>query len=953
MHFDIEQVKSNKTLLFVMLISTTLLILFNGLISNIQPSESKLDDNDIEIHKLVINEVMTSNKGIFIDPTGNTYDWIELYNGSKKDIDLYNYGLSDKEDGSIKWLFPKAIIPSNSYLIIYLSGEKMDGLYANFSLKQEGGEIITLKNPHGKVVDSVKTLEVKKNNTMSRDSKGNWIITEDITPGFQNNEEGRSEYLSGSKALQEPSPLVLTEFLPSNEGNIIFNNDKLYGYIEVTNEGESPISLSEYYLSNDLKTVYKWRLPNKILQPNESYLVFTNELNKDNNANFKLKHHQGTVVLSNKFGIIEEVEYEELTNGMAYLKVDNRWRIGGNISPGYPNTSAGKIKFQSNYDIPKKDLIINEIMSSNHKYLPQNGNQFYDWVEVYNNTNETINLSKYYLTTDYDDPQMYQLPNVNLGPYQYYVIMASGDTSLSNGNYKHANFKLSSGKGLLLYKEEQLIDSLFIYSIPRGNSYGRGSSNGHFYYGTPTPKARNENNGIREVSFNPTFNQEGGVFNGVSSLEIKIDGSGTIYYTTDGSVPTAKSTKYTGPFRISKTTVIRAVAYERSKKNSDVITNSYIINANHKLPVMSVSLPEARFRSIQASTYGKSTAAAHAELFEENSSFSRDCGFKLFGGQSRELPKKSFALKFNSGYSGHLHYKVFDDKDLVEFNTLVLRGGSQDQGTTMMKDEFNSLMQIKYGTVDAQAVKPIVLYINGKYWGVYYIREKIDDDFIQNNYNVQAKTNIVNYKFAREEGSNAKIINLKKYILSHDMTDETNYNYVKTQINVENFADYWVTHTILGSSDLHNIRYYNNSKIDGGKIRLILYDTDYTYLANYGAYYINFIKDPSVLMAPPDSTILKGLFNNAEFKKLFIKRVAYYINNVWTEEHINEVYNYLYNSIEPEMNRNCARWGIDYNGWKSRTTALKKKIISRRGLTKTAIKVYFHLGEEEFNGYFS
>ena len=114
----------------------------------------------------------------------------------------------------------------------------------------------------------------------------------------------------------------------------------------------------------------------------------------------------------------------------------------------------------------------------------------------------------------------------------------------------------------------------------------------------------------------------------------------------------------------------------------------------------------------------------------------------MFGGQSRELDKKSFALKFNSSTGGKLHYKVFDNKDLVEFNTLVLRSGSQDQTSSMIRDEFNSTMLINYGTLDAQAAKPVVLYINGKYWGVYFLREKINTDFIENNYNADGSITI-------------------------------------------------------------------------------------------------------------------------------------------------------------------------------------------------------------------
>ena len=368
---------------------------------------------------------------------------------------------------------------------------------------------------------------------------------------------------------------------------------------------------------------------------------------------------------------------------------------------------------------------------------------------------------------------------------------------------------------------------------------------------------------------------------------------------------------------------------------------------------MSISMPESKFQTISSNTYGHNTTPAHAELYEEDASFSLDCGFKLFGGQSRELPKKSFALKFNSSYSGgKLNYKVFDNKDLVEFNTLVLRSGSQDQTSSMIRDEFNATMLVNYGTLDAQACKPIVLYVNGRYWGVYYIREKIDTDFIENNYNVSGPTNIMNSKLGKEEGSNSRLINLRNFILNNDISEEANYEYVKTQINVENYADYWAYLFILNSTDLHNLRYYNNNNVDSGRIRMIVYDTDYSFY-NTGLNYMSFIQNPGFLLAPPDTTIIKGLMQTPQFQELILERISYYLKNVWTEEHINETYNYLIESITPEMRRNAERWGQDYGKWEDSIRALKKSIDSRRNAVKSASLSYFQLTEEEYDKYFS
>ena len=952
MHLNKELLKSNKKVIFFMLILVTILAVANSFLYRINPATARLEDEKNNIKQLVINEIMTSNKGVYNDPEGNSFDWLELYNGSDEIIDLTNYGLSDKNSGEVKWIFPSVKINAKSYLVIYLADETREGLYTNFSLKAEGNELITLKDKNSNVIDSVRTVATSKNTSMFRNASGEWLETEEITPGYENSEQGRNEFLENFKSLEAPSPIELSEFLPGNKGNVIFENNKLYSYIEVTNISESPVNLSEYYLSNDIKTPFKWRFPDIVLEPNTSYLVYANDLDKDNNANFRLKHKTGTVILSNKTNIIEQVNYEELSNGIAYIKENNKWHLASNISPGYPNTTQGQIDYANNIDYMKQDIVINEVMSSNNHYLPQNGNQYYDWIELYNNTDQDINLKDYSLTTDYDDNKMYQLPEIILQSHNYVIFMASGDTKLSNNSYAHTNFKLSSSTGLYLFKNQEIIDSLFIFSIPKGNSYGRGTS-GHYYYQNPTPGWANDSNGLRQISYQPTFDQEAGIYNNISSLEVKIEGAGQIFYTTDGTTPNENSIPYNGPITLTKTTTIRAVSFEDNKKNSEIITNSYIINENHTVPVMSITLNRIDFNRISSYTYGHNTIKAHAELFEDNSSFSLDCGFKLFGGQSRELPKKSFALKFNSEYTGtQLHYKVFDNKDIYEFNTLVLRSGSQEQENTLFKDEIVSTMLINYGKVDAQAAKPIVLYINGEYWGVYFIREKIDDDFIEKNYNVTGgNTNIVDSVNRANAGSTYNHNNVLNYARTHNFSTEDAYNSLNQKIDIDNFLHYWATQLYINNSDIHNIRYFNNSKIDNGRIKMILYDTDYSFRLGVSNY-INYIRDPQIPTTKPDTTLTNAIFGSPLTKDRFLRIVGYNIKNVWTEEHVNQTYYQFYNAIKDEMPRESRRWGRSYDNWLKTSEELRERMINRKYGTINYLKSFYNLSEEEVNEYF-
>lgn len=949
--FDIRKFKDNIKLIVGLIVFVILLTIVNIFISSDGDYITNLDNNEINVNKLVINEIMTSNKGAYTDEDGNAYDWIELYNGSDKDIDLSNYTLSDEESGKAKWIFPNVTIKSKEYLIVYMSGTTNSGLYTNFALAKKGGELITLKKPNGKVVDSVRTKSLKKNTTMARNSKGEWIITEEITPGFDNNEDGRTSYLASLISTDDDS-LMINEFLTNNKGNFTVDGEFL-SYIEVKNIGEETINLSDYFLSDDISKPFSWKMPDIELKQGEVYLFYTSELDDENNTNFSLSKKSGTIILSKKNKIIEQVDYTNVTGGYAYIKTNGKFYEGINISPGYDNTTEGVKSFNSKKRSNPKDLIINEVMSSNHKYLAQNGGNYYDWIELYNNSDKTINLSDYTITTDVDNINLYQFEKKELKPGEYYIIMASGDTKNSNSKYQHTNFKVSSTESLYLYKNGEIVDSVFISNIPIGYSYGRSSKNGFYFYSQPTPGKANAS-GIAEIAYAPTFSVEAGTYNDIDKLTVEINGSGTIYYTLDGSEPTTKSKVYSSPLLLSKTTVVRAISYEDGKKSSEVVTASYIINENHTIPVLSISMAPASFKAVLGAGASNLTLPAHAELFESDGSFSIDCGIKLFGGQTRYINKKSFALKFSSKYGdSKLEYKVFDNREATTYKSLVVRSGSQDSAYAMMRDELATSIMDDYGTVDVQAYKPVILYVNGEYWGIYYLRERVDENFIQNHYDVDGtKSNIIRVDGEVKYGSSKFYTNLLYFVGNNDMSLTSNYEKVKEMLDIENYIDYWIGELYTTNNDIVNLRYFNNSELDNGKIKMIFYDFDYAFY-NYTYNYLTWMLNPSGMGEYGyNNTILRGLMNNKEFRQTFLDRLSYNMNNVWTNDNVMKRYKELYAMLEPEMPRNQKRWGQTMQTWYDECEYLEKYINKRRSYMLSSIKSYFGLSSKEMDKYF-
>ena len=924
--------------------------------------EKELDESgNINTNKILITEIMSSNKGSYSDIEGNSYDWLEIYNGKDTEVNLVNYALSDNKK-TIKWIFPEVVIAPKSYLIVNLAGIKKDGLYANFKLKSAGGEDIILVNPSSKVVDAVTTIALNKNEVMYRDNDGKWQRGLEPTPGFANTKEGLNEYYNSLEELSDD--LIITEILPRNKGNFMTKAQDYSGFIEITNNSNESINISSYTLGNSLNNPFDYKLPDKVLKPGEAFAIFTSgknlEVDSEYHASFKLNGENGTVVLANGGRVVNKVIYENLPNGMALSYIDNTYETTSVVSPGYANNESGIDEFSKKYMQKKQTLIINEVMNYNQKYLPHNGNSYYDWIEIYNNSKEDINLNEYYLTTNTDNMTKYQLPKVTLKKGEYYLIMASGDTNLTTTKYKHANFKISDVESLYLTKDNKIVDSMFIAGVPQNYSIGRGDY-GLYYYATATPAASN-GSGKREVSYSPVSSVKSGIYNDVQSVDITLNAHGTIYYTLDGSKPTTNSRVYNGPISLKKTTVVKTMSLENNKYKSNTNTFTYIINENHTVDVFMVSMEPSDFQNIQTNRYVRGVSkVAYAELYElDGDSFQIPCEIKLFGGNARAYGvANGYALKFkHSTGSGKLNYQVFENRDYSSFDTLLLRSGTtqpKDGPSTtpeVLRDVLATSLLDGQTSVLVQAYHPIVLYINGNYMGLYNIRERIDEHFIQNNQNVEAddsNTNIIKIDYEVRTGSSKSYLQLLNYLNTHNMSLKSNYDYIKTLVNVQDIADFWIAETWVANNDIVNTRYYQNANFDSNRWHAIYFDLDnaiYNVNRNY------FADSTGATFNGYSTAILRNLLKNSEFRTLYLERLSYQLKNIWNEERVLKQIDYLVGIYGPEVERHYKKYGFSITKWTNEIAALKSYAKNRKKYIISQAKTFFNMSSAEVERYF-
>lgn len=470
------------------------------------------------------------------------------------------------------------------------------------------------------------------------------------------------------------------------------------------------------------------------------------------------------------------------------------------------------------------------------------------------------------------------------------------------------------------------------------------------------------------------FLPEGGFYQDSLTIEMLSPGA-IIYYTTDGTKPTESGAKrYSLPFKIKGTTVVRAMAILAGKRSLVFSRTFFISEPETQYPVISLSIaPSLLFDPVQglfmrgtnavdslwqlpgANFWSRKELAANVEIFEGNGKlvWQNPVGLRLFGGMSRLFPQKSLAIVARSRYgSDRIRYPIFGKKGLKKFKYLVLRNSGSDFGRTHFRDALMTDL-VKKWDLDVQDYRPAHVYINGKYWGIYNLREKVNRYFIAGHYNVDKDSiDLIEHKLTRRYGSTDHYRRLLNYLERNRLSVAANFAYVNSQMDVNNFLDYQIAQIYFDNKDAGgNIKFWRPQS-PNGRWRWILYDTDWGFgFTDPKAYRNNslaFHTEPNgpYWPNPPWSTfILRKLLENKEFERRFINRFADYLNDDLDSATVLAKIDKFYKHLLPEMPRHLNRWDIKQWEWENEVKVLRNFAANRPTFMRRFLMEKFKTGD--------
>ena len=916
---------------------------------------------------LVISEVMSANSASVPDENGEFPDWLELYNGTGADLDMEGVMLTNRTD-RITFPFPSYLLPAGGRVIVFASNRyQLDPsmpFHGKFKLSSAGTHLY-LYDPDMYLIDDLAVPTLTADNSyilasVDEDGTRHYEITAHYSPGHENTEEGFVAYRS-ENAIQSGA-LVINEVCPDPKVGIPDEDGEIVDWLEIKNNTDKTISLSAYYLSDKENKPMKWRFPEGAsVAPGGYYLVYCSgkdklQANGVPHTNFSISAERETLVLSDEYGrLVDRVNVENVPEDYSMGRTaSGSWERFVLSTPGQSNDENGQAKADELIRAYNPTgVIISEVMASNDAVPLGTAQAVMDYIELYNASANTVDLSNYGLSDSLKRPRRWQFPaGTAIAPGEYMIVYCDGDASRSTVTEMHTNFSISRAGGETVCfcdPSGKVLDRLPLSLIPTDHSYGRTLGYaGFYYYDVPTPGASN-GTGYYGYANNPSFSQRGGEYTGSVSVSINVPADTVVYYTQDGTIPTEESgTRYEEgtAFDMSRVMVLRARAFDLSGRlqPSEVVTQTYLPNLYHSFPVVCLTTdpdqlwnPEngmltvgenvdksggIPFKNTVYREFGKIARPGYVEMYDQegNQVISQGMEFGLQGQYSLDMPQKTFKVKAKAKYGAkYFEAKLFPDREYTQYKNFVLRNSGNDCVWTRLNDGLQSRLIDRFNeqaavpsTVIHQAWNPVVVYLNGTYWGHYNMRERVDRYFVAQHEGLSLEK-ADDLDLLEGNGRNVNWGSNKEYrAMVNKVADsspgknEADLQYILDNIDIDNYFDYMAFEMFFGNSDPGNIRFYK-LKTEGAKWRWIFYDADYGLFRSGYDSPTSYLKSSGAGQQNVSNTLIRKLMESDEMVQKFLTRLGEIYQFLTTETMLKEL-NAMAATLEPEMSMHFNRW---------------------------------------------
>ena len=865
---------------------------------------------------MVINEVQASNGGTLMDEDGDYSDWVELLNCGPGAVDLAGWGLSDHINNPMRWVFPSCSLEAGERRLVFASSKDRTNVL----------ETVLLDSPRD-ISGLVLWLNAEDE-----------VFAPDAKMPVWADRSGCGNHATQTNAAAQPAFVTnVVNGLPA----VRFTRSSSQLFLPV-----SAFNGMENLRDFSLFVVCRWG--------GQATSGIFGAWGSSANTHFEIDNSNGQLRL--RVAALDSIRASNTVTPNVWCQVAGVMNGSGD-TPGAAVFHDGLLRGAMEKDPGNTALSGHTTMAIGNSDSGRNFGGDIAEVVIFNralSAAERRRVERYLAVR-------YGLPLVNLAEPEL-----------------HTNFGLNAnGETVVLTMPDGTVaDSMDVPALPTDASYGLSpdATGTPAFFDVPTPNAVNTSTAYDAPVALPIFSHERGIYDAPFNLALAHgDPAADVYYTLDGSEPTAASgTLYAGTIAITNTAVIRAAAFKTGAlPRRTVATHTYLFldsvvtqtnrpaaypaswngfSANYAISTNAATQPghadalRAALRavpvlSISASVgdlFGTDGVYANPTVdgFERGVSVEwitngvgqvqTDAGLRVQGGASRQFgntPKKSLRLLFKDIYGqGRLKYPVLASGGtaLADFNTLILRAEYNNAWT------HNDPGQRLRGTNlrdqwmrDTQIAMSgtgshgnhVHLFINGLYWGLYNVSERPDAAFASNYFGGEREDYDAMTHDGIRDGDNVAW-NAMRSIARAGLASHTQYEAIKQYLDLTHFADYMIANLYGGNMDWP----FNNwnavrLREPGAGYRFYCWDAERTLEGTN-------VDRTTVSDSNSSAEFYAALRQNAEFRLLFADRLHRHFFNggALTPENAASRYAARAAVVEAAVYGEAARWGAYRDG---------------------------------------
>lgn len=547
------------------------------------------------------------------------------------------------------------------------------------------------------------------------------------------------------------------------------------------------------------------------------------------------------------------------------------------------------------------------------------------------------------------------------------------------GSNIHADFKLNKNEGKLFLMDSlmQVRDTVSYPAAVRDLSFAKDFDNNKWAFSKPpTPNAANSNELYTEqAQISTDILPESGYYEKKLSFTLPTDINSSIVLKCDttGALPNEDSELKSGTaVKFTKTVVMRCAGFKSGAYQSETIMRTYIIGEPlPSLPVVSIAVePKDMFDSASglyatglnassnypyfgANYWADTKLPIQIDFFENGAkhAWSYPAGIEIFGNYSRANSKKSVAIGFKEKY-GHKNLKyplLPEHPNLTKFKWFILRNNGGNYGKDYIRDML--MTSLTEGlNIDYQKGRAVIVYYNGKYFGIHNLRERSNGDYFETNYNINE--NLIDLVKGNNEisrGSNEDYQNIMQWLVGVSLNDE-NLKLLEKSIDINNYTNYMQSEIYFLNKDwlANNLKRWRVNSFNT-KWRWFLYDTDF----GFGGYdeipnvkMLDFVTEangPDYPNPPQSTLMLRKLLKNESYKAAFINRFSLLLATYFAPARVNKRINALMEPIAKEIPRDQERWNLNANSMNAELDVIKNFANTRPAQMQTELEQFFEL----------